>query len=165
MWYRSMMSSLWLCHRYRRSLYLLGRAARGRYLHWKYGLRNVHATAYIAPRCDVSRDLIAGPYSFVNSGCSICPGVRLGAYTMLASYVAIIGKDHNYDRVGIPIIFSGTAMYFDGTRRMTYRLDFDLSYLLASGLAGGQSSQRDLSSQVMFLPVRNFRRNASKIHR
>ncbi len=118
---------------------------------------------------NVSRDLIAGPYSFVNSGCSICPGVRLGAYTMLASYVAIIGKDHkSHDRVGIPIIFSGCrCARFDGTRRrqMTYGLDFDLSYLLASGLAGGQSSQRDLSSQVMFLPVRNFRRNASKIHR
>ena len=35
------------------------------------------------------------------------PGVEIGRYTMLAPNVSIVGADHNYDRPGVPIFFSG----------------------------------------------------------
>lgn len=55
----------------------------------------------------VSTDLIAHEHSFVNVQCLIGPGVELGRYAMLAPHVAIVGGDHRYDQVGVPIIFAG----------------------------------------------------------
>jgi len=55
----------------------------------------------------ISPDLIAGPFTFVGSGCNICPKVEIGAYSMLASDVMIVGGDHQFYEPGKPIIFSG----------------------------------------------------------
>ncbi len=71
------------------------------------GLQGAHRTAYIHISAKVSRDLVAGAYVFVGRRCKLDPGVVLGNYTMLASEVAIVGDDHNWDRPGIPIQFSG----------------------------------------------------------
>ena len=46
-------------------------------------------------------------YVFIGKDCIIYPRVTIGAYTMLAHNVSIIGGDHEYSKVGIPIIFSG----------------------------------------------------------
>ncbi|MDV7187794.1 DapH/DapD/GlmU-related protein [Lutibacter sp. TH_r2] len=37
----------------------------------------------------------------------VYPKVEIGKYTMLANNVSIIGGDHEYSKVGVPIIFSG----------------------------------------------------------
>lgn len=34
------------------------------------------------------------------------PSLKIGKYTMLASYVSIVGGDHSYDKIGQPMIFS-----------------------------------------------------------
>jgi acetyltransferase-like isoleucine patch superfamily enzyme len=70
-------------------------------------LANVHPTFYMPARTSVARDLKAGPYSFINVDCIVGPRVSIGAYTMLAPRVAIVGNDHVWDRPGVPIIFSG----------------------------------------------------------
>jgi acetyltransferase-like isoleucine patch superfamily enzyme len=57
----------------------------------------------------VSRDLYAEEYSYVGNNCIIYPKVKIGAYTMLANNVSVIGGDHQYRQTGIPIIFSGRA--------------------------------------------------------
>jgi acetyltransferase-like isoleucine patch superfamily enzyme len=57
--------------------------------------------------CQVSSDLVAGPYVFIGQNCEIYSKVKIGDYTMLAPEVKIIGGDHNYSIVGCPIIFSG----------------------------------------------------------
>jgi acetyltransferase-like isoleucine patch superfamily enzyme len=74
---------------------------------WRRGLKNVHSTFYVAPSARVSRDLVAGAYSFVNVHCLLQPGVRLGNYVMLGPRVAVIGADHAFDKPGTAIIFSG----------------------------------------------------------
>lgn len=72
-----------------------------------YGLKYVHRTFNIGGRSSISRDLRAEEYSYIGEGCIIYPGVSIGRYTMVAPNVKIIGSDHNYDIVGVPITFSG----------------------------------------------------------
>ena len=76
------------------------------FLRFKYGLINVDKTFYIGGKSSITKDFTAGKYSYVAEGCCICPRVEIGDYTMLAPEVAIIGGDHNYKKVGVPIIFS-----------------------------------------------------------
>jgi acetyltransferase-like isoleucine patch superfamily enzyme len=70
-------------------------------------LKNVHSTFYIGGRSYVSSDLVADCYTYIGPNCIIYPKVHIGAYSMLANNVSIIGDDHNYDNIGLPIIFSG----------------------------------------------------------
>jgi acetyltransferase-like isoleucine patch superfamily enzyme len=88
------------------NLYLTVRQLRTKYLHWKYGFQHVHPTFYPQSGSRISRDLVAGAYSFINDGCDIWPGVVLGNYVLIASRVSIIGVDHRHDQPGVPIIFS-----------------------------------------------------------
>lgn len=96
--------------------------------HWAYAqfriLRNlsirlvkriprVHRTAYVHRSARVSRDLIAAEFAFVGRRCSLDPGVRIGRYTMLASEVAVLGDDHLWNFVGVPIQFSGRPQQTD----------------------------------------------------
>jgi len=73
----------------------------------KYGLKFVDKTFYMAPGSHVSKDLIAGKYSFIGSECMIGPKVKLGNYVMFAPRVAVVGADHIFNKSGRPIIFSG----------------------------------------------------------
>lgn len=74
---------------------------------WRHGLRHVDRTFYLCPGSAVCADLVAGPYSFINTGCLVGPAVELGAYVMLGPRVMIVGDDHVFDRVGTPTIFAG----------------------------------------------------------
>lgn len=87
--------------------YLALRGCAMAYKRWRYGLRDVDKTFYMAGRSLVASDLKAGPHSFLNAGCRIPPRVELGPYVMLAPKVAILGGDHRYDIPGTPILFSG----------------------------------------------------------
>jgi acetyltransferase-like isoleucine patch superfamily enzyme len=73
----------------------------------RYGLRRVHSTFYMHGKSHVSKDFVAKEYSFINYGCHICPKVEIGPYVMFGPKVTIIGADHRYDKIGVPIIFSG----------------------------------------------------------
>jgi acetyltransferase-like isoleucine patch superfamily enzyme len=77
------------------------------YRRWRFGLKHVHSTFYMARGCMVTCDLVAHEYSFLNIGCVLGPKVELGRYVMLAPYVAIVGKDHVTSKPGVPVIFSG----------------------------------------------------------
>jgi acetyltransferase-like isoleucine patch superfamily enzyme len=55
----------------------------------------------------VSRDLVAGDYVYIGPGSIVYPGVRIGEFTMFGPDVKVMGEDHIFDTVGVPIIFSG----------------------------------------------------------
>ena len=94
---------------------LLGRGKlfyflRGRRMAWRrfrFGLKHVHPTFYMADGAFATSDLVAKEYSFINVGCQVGAGVELGRYVMLAPHVGIVGADHRYDAPGTPIIFAG----------------------------------------------------------
>ncbi|GHU67778.1 hypothetical protein FACS189413_03200 [Bacteroidia bacterium] len=75
----------------------------------KYGLKNVHKTFYLGgfKHTFWGKDLVADEYSSIGPNCIIYPNVKIGAYTMLAYNVSIIGSDHVFRKVGIPLRFSG----------------------------------------------------------
>lgn len=83
------------------------RSAKMQLLRMIRGLRYVDRTFYCTFRSRISRDLRACPYSFVGDSCYICPKVSIGAYSMLASQVAIVGADHIMDVPGTAMCFSG----------------------------------------------------------
>ena len=74
------------------------------------GLRGVDSTAYVHRSARVPRDLEAGRYVFIGSDCWLAPRTKIGAYTMLAPRVAIVGDDHQWDQVGVPIQFTGRPL-------------------------------------------------------
>jgi acetyltransferase-like isoleucine patch superfamily enzyme len=75
----------------------------------KYGLKNVHKTFYLGgfKHFFGSHDLVADEYSSIGQNCVIYPKVKIGAYTMVAYNVSIIGGDHVFRNAGIPLRFSG----------------------------------------------------------
>lgn len=77
------------------------------FLRKKYKLKNVHKTFYVGGKASISSDFKAGAYSYIGPNCIVYPKVSIGDYTMLANNVSIIGGDHNFTKVGVPIIFSG----------------------------------------------------------
>jgi acetyltransferase-like isoleucine patch superfamily enzyme len=88
-------------------LYRLARWILMVYRRWRFGLKHVHPTFYMARGCLVTSDLVAHEYSFLNIGCALGPKVELGRYVMLGPYVAIVGNDHVTSKPGMPVIFSG----------------------------------------------------------
>lgn len=77
------------------------------YYRKKYRLKNVDKTFYMVGYSKLSSDLKAGKFAYIGPNCLIYSRVSIGNFTMLANNVSIIGGDHRYDKVGIPIIFSG----------------------------------------------------------
>lgn len=89
------------------ALYQRLRLARNAAVNLAKRLPAVSPTCSVHPTSNVAHDLQAGPYVFVGRRCIIPPGVRIGKYAMLASNVAIVGDDHQFDLVGVPSQFSG----------------------------------------------------------
>lgn len=83
------------------------RALRCRIYQFLYGLKYVHKTVYVAKRCGVSKDLKADEYVYIGPDCRVGPGVSIGAYSMIGPGVNFTGDDHVFDKVGVPVIFSG----------------------------------------------------------
>ncbi len=85
----------------------IGRQLKRKYFVKKYSLKDVHSTFYLGGKGQISRDLIADKYVYIGPNCIIYPKVKIGAYSMLANNVSIIGGDHIFTKAGVPIIFSG----------------------------------------------------------
>lgn len=88
----------------------LGRSIKRWYYIHRYHLRSVHPTFYMAGKSSIPSDLVAGAYVYIGPYCILYKGVEIGAYTMLANNVSIIGGDHDFKKPGIPMIFSGREM-------------------------------------------------------
>lgn len=72
-----------------------------------YRLKNVSITTLVHRGSNISSDIRVGQYSYIASGAYICPKVAIGSFSMLAPNVMVTGKDHRFDIVGSPIVFSG----------------------------------------------------------
>ncbi len=77
------------------------------FIRWSKGLRKVHPTFHCLDGNAISPDLQTGAYTYFGRNCWICPRVRIGRYVMFASEVVVLGGDHRFDLVGIPMMFSG----------------------------------------------------------
>jgi len=89
------------------SLRYIYRNLKMKWYRFKYNLKQVHPTFFMAGHSLVSEDLIAAEYVFLGSGCLIPPKVSIGKYTMFAPNISILGGDHIFSNPIQPIIFSG----------------------------------------------------------
>jgi len=85
------------------------------WLRKKLNLKNVDSTFYMGGKSKVFSDLKCEAYVYIGPNCLIYPKVSIGAYTMLANNVSIIGGDHAYNKSGMPIIFSGRGVLSETT--------------------------------------------------
>lgn len=85
----------------------LGRRVKAFYYRKKYNLKFVSKTTYFCGPFDISPDLVAEDYTYIGPHCRIYPKTRINKYTILANNVSIIGGDHRFDIVGLPISFTG----------------------------------------------------------
>lgn len=83
------------------------RRVKSEYYIIRLSLQKVQRPLYLGGISAVSSDLITEPFVFIGKHCCIYPNVKIGAYTMLANNVSIIGDDHRFDKIGVPMIFSG----------------------------------------------------------
>lgn len=88
----------------------IGRAVKSKFYRWKYKLKNVHPTTYYGGAARyISPDLVTEKNVYIGPRSLIYAKVSIGAYTMLANDVHIIGGDHRFDIPGIPMLYSGRA--------------------------------------------------------
>lgn len=73
----------------------------------RYRVLRVHKTTYLALGSRIDRSLRMGAFGYVGPRASIPSGVEAGKYVMIGPELLITGQDHNFDRPGVPIIFSG----------------------------------------------------------
>lgn len=85
----------------------IGRYFKALYYRRRYHLQYVDKTVYFGGKSYISGDLVVGRYSYIGPGCSIHPNVKIGEFTMLANNISIVGGDHRYDVIGVPVILSG----------------------------------------------------------
>lgn len=88
-------------------LYKQLRSVRATAVRVRKGLGQVHSTASVHPSVRAPRDLVVDEYGYVGPECYLAPMTTIGAYTLLAPRVAIVGGDHVSDIVGTPIQFTG----------------------------------------------------------
>lgn len=87
--------------------YLLYRKMRCAYSKIRYRLSGIGKSVLIDRGCRLSRDVVIGDYSYIGQNSIIGPMVNIGRFVMLGPSVFIMGKDHKFDIVGQPMIFSG----------------------------------------------------------
>lgn len=79
-----------------------------RYRKIRYGWPRVAVTSWVVPKQKyIARDFALGDFGFVGAGCTIYPKVKIGRFLLMAPDVSIIGADHEYRTVGVPICFAG----------------------------------------------------------
>ena len=87
----------------------IGRFVKALYYRKRYHLRNTHKTVYFGGPSKISKDAIIEKFVYIGPGCIIYPKTIIRPYTLLANNVSIIGGDHRYDIVGLPVGLTGRA--------------------------------------------------------
>lgn len=91
---------------------LLGvyRTVRSSWIRRKKRLKSAHPLSTVSGSAYVHPSTKVDEYAYIGPNCIIYPKVQIGAYSMLANDVRIIGGDHEYKKAGVPIIFSGRGI-------------------------------------------------------
>jgi acetyltransferase-like isoleucine patch superfamily enzyme len=67
----------------------------------------IHWSCDVKIGSDIHRSLKLGRFVYIAKGAQISDGVSIGNYSMLATSVSVVGADHEYKKVGVPIVYSG----------------------------------------------------------
>lgn len=87
----------------------IGRKVKAWYYRHKWHLQYVDVTVYFGGSSDISSDVKIDKFVYIGPGCKIYPKVTIGKFTIIANDVSIIGGDHRYDVIGLPVGLTGRA--------------------------------------------------------
>lgn len=87
-----------------------GRRVKAWYYRHRWHLKNVHNSVYFGGKSNISPDVKIDKFVYIGPGCRIYPKVTIGKFTIFANNVSIIGGDHRYDVVGLPVGLTGRAI-------------------------------------------------------
>lgn len=87
----------------------IGRKVKAWYYRHKWHLKNVHETVYFGGESKISKDVVIEKFVYIGPGCTIYPKVNIKSFTIFANEVSIVGGDHRYDVVGLPVGLTGRA--------------------------------------------------------
>lgn len=73
----------------------------------RYRAKGVHSTTYLASGSRIHPSLAMGAFGYIGPRASISSGVEAGKYVMVGPELLITGQDHNFDKPGVAVIFSG----------------------------------------------------------
>ncbi len=101
---RTIMSAMrrWLAWQKRRLVLLMG-IVRG----YRFKTLGRHVTVSDTTSFFKKYSVEVGDYVFFGKDVHLYANVRIGHFVMIASKVAIVGGDHRFDLVGIPVRFTG----------------------------------------------------------
>jgi chloramphenicol O-acetyltransferase type B len=75
---------------------------------FKYKFLSCGTDTYIGHNVEIFPNCVSiGHNSFIGSNCWLHSQAKIGNYVMLAGQVSIVGGDHKYNVVGVPMIDSG----------------------------------------------------------
>lgn len=98
---RSLMKKNFKVYCFLRELIMLFRIFRYRWV-------SISKRTWVVPKQNyIARDLVVGDYGFIAGGCTIYPEVTIGRFVLIAPNVSIVGADHEFNLVGVPMCFSG----------------------------------------------------------
>jgi acetyltransferase-like isoleucine patch superfamily enzyme len=92
----------WLVWQKRRLVLLMG-FARG----YRFKSIGKHFTVSDMTSFFKKNSIEVGDYVFIGSKAHLYANIKIGHFVILASNVAVVGGDHRFDMVGVPIRFSG----------------------------------------------------------
>lgn len=89
-------------------LYTLLRKIMTARIRTRYGLKNVHSSFIIhSPTFRIDPSFTTGRSGLMGYNCNVCSDVTLGDYVLIAPDVQFVGNDHEFEKVGVPIIYQG----------------------------------------------------------
>jgi acetyltransferase-like isoleucine patch superfamily enzyme len=74
---------------------------------FRYSGAQVGKGFHVGKSVSIGPGFIAGDYVYIGLHSQLSPRVHIGNYSSLSAHVAIVGADHQFDRPGVPIVFSG----------------------------------------------------------
>lgn len=87
----------------------LGRKIKAWYYRHKWHLNDVHESVYFGGKSYLSSDVKIDKFVYIGPRCTIYPRVTIKSFTIFANDVSIVGGDHRYDVVGLPVGLTGRA--------------------------------------------------------
>lgn len=87
----------------------IGRKVKAWYFRHKWHLKYVDETVYFGGKSFISSDVKIDKFVYIGPSCKIYPRVTIKSFSIFANNVSIIGGDHRYDVVGLPVGLTGRA--------------------------------------------------------
>ena len=76
-------------------------------IRFRYRGARVGRSFHVGKAVSIGPGFVAGDFVYIGPHSQLPPRVHIGHYSSLSAHVAIVGSDHQYDKPGVPVVYSG----------------------------------------------------------